>query len=356
MSTILIKDSLRQAVEAASGGLQTVLYTAKGQPTFMNIVKKFDMSSVIPELAGTHPAFIINGVEKSEIFIGTYSGTIRKGELLSLPNQAPVAANYVSYFNAAKANGAGHHMMTNAEWAALALKSWKDNTLPQGNGYYGRSSLDATQFGRRADGLDATQGITTGDPRILTGSGPVSFRHNGKYNGISDLAGNVKDMVQGVRVVLGELQITTNNDSASLESLAGESGMWRAIDARTGDLILPNGSGTTPYAVRFTTDLNNTDPYTLRFVGAALPNPQASTTFPVSDQALKILRKLAVLPPVEVGTAALLGVSVSTAENVMSRGGDFSSGNTANVFSLRLSDSRNALTTLLGSRPAYYTP
>ena len=46
MSTILIKDSLRQAVEAASGGLQTVLYTAKGQPTFMNIIEKFDMSTI----------------------------------------------------------------------------------------------------------------------------------------------------------------------------------------------------------------------------------------------------------------------------------------------------------------------
>ena len=34
--TILIKDSLRQSVELASGGLQTVLYTAKGQPTYMN--------------------------------------------------------------------------------------------------------------------------------------------------------------------------------------------------------------------------------------------------------------------------------------------------------------------------------
>ena len=43
MTTILIKDALRQSVEAASGGLQTVLYTAKGQPSFMNIIEKFDM-------------------------------------------------------------------------------------------------------------------------------------------------------------------------------------------------------------------------------------------------------------------------------------------------------------------------
>ena len=41
--TILIKDSLRQSVEAASGGEQTVLYTTKGQPTYMNIIQKFDL-------------------------------------------------------------------------------------------------------------------------------------------------------------------------------------------------------------------------------------------------------------------------------------------------------------------------
>ena len=77
--TILVKDSLRQSVEIASGGEQTVLYTAKGQPTYMNIIKKFDMSTIDPSLSGTHPAFIVDGVEKPEIFIGTYQGRIVGG-------------------------------------------------------------------------------------------------------------------------------------------------------------------------------------------------------------------------------------------------------------------------------------
>ena len=74
--TILIKDSLRQSVELASGGLQTVMYTAKGQPTYMNIIQKYDMSTIDASLSGTHPAFIVDGVEKPEIFIGTYQGRI----------------------------------------------------------------------------------------------------------------------------------------------------------------------------------------------------------------------------------------------------------------------------------------
>ena len=66
--TILIKDSLRQSVEAASGGEQTVLYTAKGQPTYMNIIQKFDLSTIDASLSGIHPAFIVNGVEKPVTF------------------------------------------------------------------------------------------------------------------------------------------------------------------------------------------------------------------------------------------------------------------------------------------------
>ena len=38
--TFSIKDTYRQAVEAASGGKQTVLYDDKGYPSIMNIIPK----------------------------------------------------------------------------------------------------------------------------------------------------------------------------------------------------------------------------------------------------------------------------------------------------------------------------
>lgn len=361
MSTILIKDALRASVEAASGGSQTVLYTAKGQPTFMNIIKKFDVADVITGLAGTHPAFVINGVEKSEIFIGTYEGTIRNGELLSLPNSAPTIANYNAYFAAAIANGVGHHMMTNAEWAALALRSWKDGAMPIGNGYYGRAAGDVTQYGRRVDGLDATLGTTTGNPCILSGTGPVSFRHNGKYNGISDLAGNVKDMLQGVRLVYGELQIIPNNDAASVLTSEAEELLWRAIDARTGDLIVPNGSGTTQYSVRISSNQDNKDDYTLLMSGPNSANKQASTANPVSGVAINLLKKLALWIPTNESTPSVGWgrniVSESAASGILSRGGHFSEGASgANIYSFRIGDTRTITTSALGSRPAYYKP
>ena len=68
MPTIFIKDSLRASVEAASGGKQTVLYTGSGQPTYMNVIPQFNLQDVDTVIGtGVHPAFIVNGITKSEI-------------------------------------------------------------------------------------------------------------------------------------------------------------------------------------------------------------------------------------------------------------------------------------------------
>jgi len=298
MSTILIKDSLRQAVEAASGGAQTVLYTTKGQPTFMNIIEKFNLSDLDASLSGTHPAFIVNGVEKDAIYIGTYEGVVKNGELLSLPNQSPtLGISFDSYVAAARANGAGHHIITSAEWAAVSTKCAKSSVSPLGNSYYGRSSEDATQYGRRIDGAKATAGITTGSPGTLTGSGPVSWRHNRKYNGISDMSGNFIEHTAGCRLFNGEIQVIPNNDAAMANiDLTSSSAAWKAIDARTGELIAPNGSGTTPYAVKLialgVADYSLTIPHWSPFAG--MTNP--SITAPVQAAALAKLKALALFP------------------------------------------------------------
>lgn len=65
MATIITKDTLRASVEAATGGLVTVLYDEGGHPSYMRRIPKCKIEDVCPDLglAGTHPAFIVNGVE-----------------------------------------------------------------------------------------------------------------------------------------------------------------------------------------------------------------------------------------------------------------------------------------------------
>jgi hypothetical protein len=350
--TILIKDSLRQSVEIASGGLQTVLYTAKGQATYMNIIQKYDMSTIDASLSGTHPAFIVDGVEKPEIFIGTYQGRIVNGELLSLPNVEPShSTNYDNFLTAARACGNGHHLITNAEWSAVALQCYKDNTQPLGNTYYGRSSENPLLVGRRPDGL--APGNTTGSARTLTGSGPVQWRHNGKENGIADLSGNVWEWNSGMRLLNGEIQIIENNNAAkSAINLGAASTEWKAIDGATGNLVTPDGSGTTAGTIKYAD--GGTADYTINgsnFGGIR----NLSTTKPVTAAALARLKALCLYPHIE-NTASYNGdyfFKAMTDERLPIRGGGWSNAATAGVFFLNLANARSSTSTGIGARPAF---
>lgn len=350
--TILIKDSLRQSVELASGGLQTVLYTAKGQATYMNIIQKYDMSTIDASLSGTHPAFIVDGVEKPEIFIGTYQGRIVNGELLSLPNVEPShSTNYDNFLTAARACGNGHHLITNAEWSAVALQCYKDNTQPLGNTYYGRSSENPLLVGRRPDGL--APGNTTGSARTLTGSGPVQWRHNGKENGIADLSGNVWEWNSGMRLLNGEIQIIENNNAAkSAINLGAASTEWKAIDGATGNLVTPDGSGTTPGTVKFAT--SGTADYTINgSTFGAIKN--LSTVNPVSAAALIKLKALCLFPVVDaVATFNGDGLWLNlTIESLPFRGGNWYYAASAGVFALNLHNARSNTSSHVGARPAF---
>ncbi|TPS28950.1 hypothetical protein [Acinetobacter baumannii] len=359
MSTILIKDSLRQTIEAASGGKQTVLYTTKGQPTFMNIIEKYDLSEINSALSGIHPAFVINGVVKDIIYVGTYQGVEKNGEYLSLPNQSPTGSKTFDQFTAlVRANGLGHHLITNAEWSAIALRSYKNGTQPLGNNNYGASIEDGTLQGRRIDG--GVAGVVGGiNPISYTGSGPVQWRHNNQYNGISDMSGNALESVLGVRVFNGEIQIIENNDAALNNiDLSVTSISWKAINGVTGELITPNGTGTTANSVRIVE--SGIADYSI-VVGVAgssyglFANP--STTKPVSAAALNKLKALCLFPHENLPSSYLLdSASFSYSdERLFLRGGQYTSATKAGLFHILATATRSTVYTVHSSRPAFYS-
>ncbi len=202
MTTVLVPDPLRKSVEAATDGKCTVLYTSKGYPTYMTIIPAFNCEDISDDLGtGRHPAFIVDGVEKSEIFIGTYAAIVHDGQALSLPYQNPkTSINFNNAKAACLACGPDFHMMTNWESAALALWCIKHN-LPRGNTNYGKSHSHPEE-----------SGMVCEYGKILTGSGPASWRHDGTMAGVADLVGNVWELQDGLKLVGGKIIMPVDNN------------------------------------------------------------------------------------------------------------------------------------------------
>jgi len=357
--TISVPDALRQSVEAASGGRNTVLYDAKGYPSIMVVVPKFNLQDIDASLGtGVHPAFIVNGVEKSEIFIGKFQAIVHDGCALSLPGQDPkVSVTFDQALSYCSAKGSGWHLMTNAELAATALWCWKNNFQPRGNTNYGRSSDATYETGRRVDG--GTPGSASGTPRTFTGSGPASWYHDNTPFGIADLSGNVWEWVGGMRLVNGEIQILENNNAAdNTKDQSSSSTLWKAIKS-DGSLVTPGTSGTLKYDSNGTpgpgttaAQLDDTIDYSTGDSNYTY-NTFQSLTADTGITVPPLLKALCLFPIASSGLGSDGMWMCNSGERLPVRGGCWGDGSNAGVFALRLCDVRSDAYWSDGFRPAY---
>jgi len=319
VTEIIMKDSLRAEVEAASGGKQTVLYTAQGQPSYFNVIPQIRLEDLHHSLgSGIHPAFVVDGVEKSELFIGTYQAVIRDGAALSLPGEVP--AGRID-FDAARAvcgaAGPGFHLMTNWEWAAIALQCAALGIDVRGNTNGGRSHSHPGELGQ-------------GNSVALTGSGPDAWRHDGTPFGIADLVGNVWEWVDGLKLVSGWIMMPTDNNFRLAEDQWPDAGA--AIDIRGGKPMI------TPSSVED------------GWGGCEFAKLSAEDGFIVPPA----LRQ-AGLCPVEGMTQRgwFWADSSDGFEALPGRGGRWHNGADAGSFALVLHNERSIVSTSIGFRPAF---
>lgn len=364
MPTIFVKDNLRSSIEAATGGKVTVLYDDKGYPSYMNVIPKFMCEDIDASLGtGVFPAFIVNGVEKSQIFVGQYQAIVKDSRAVCLPGVDP--ATSMTFDNAllyCKNKGQGWHLMSNAEWAALAFWCWKNNFQPRGNTNYGRSHAATYETGRRVDG--AAPGVTTGTPRTYAGSGPASWRHDNTWAGIADLVGNIYEWVGGLRLNTGEIQILPNNDAAdNTKDQGAASALWKAILASDGSLVNPGTPGTCKY--------DSVNAGTTGSVGApqlddVIDNSNApasgddgyttvafqSLAADIGITAPALLKKLLLFPHAATDLNGNLWLR-NYGERLPSRGSGWNRGANAGLFDLDLSYVRSSTHSDIGFRPAF---
>ena len=312
----------------------------------------------------THPAFIVNGVEIPGFYYGKYQAKVYNSVAYSLPGEDPTASiNFDTARARCEAKGAGWHLSTNAEWAAIALWCKKNGFLPYGNNNYAKDSRESNY--KAAPSYYESNKIA----RVATWHRPDLMeprQDHGWYLGYETATcGNRHGRN---RLVWGELQILANNDAADPDNPQNAtSTCWKAINAADGALVDPESKTTdsSAHVSGKTVKLdyvNNKWTYSTSITNAKDESRscafyQATADSSIGDAAKVMLRALALLPDSDVTTDVYEGDYMwwnnGVAERCVYRGGGWSSGSGAGVFYLSGYGSRGNADSSLGFRAAY---
>ena len=323
----LNRDTLLNAVLAATGGKVYVKYNVNGDPLYMVRIPRFNLEDIDPNLgSGPHPAFIVKGVVKNEIYIVAYQAIYEKGCAISIPGLSPkVSATCDNMKAACVANGPGFHMMTNYEWAAVALWCLKNGFQPRGNTSSGKAHDATYETGTPAPDNAA---------KTLAGSGPVSWRHDNTIGGIADLVGNVWEWVDGFKIVDGKVYMPADNDFTLAEA------SWPNPTGT--QLIFPATAGTESGWRSMTTAFGSLTDTVKKQLAAAMVVPNITS----GNTPLAIFN--------QSGNACHGGFWITaTDERLPIRGGGWSFGADAGLGALYLNNVRSAVSNSHGCRPAF---
>ena len=209
-----------------------------------------------------HPAFIINHKRIGELLVGKYQCVALRSSTGGFLDNYPVSLymmdpaysyNTQMFADLATVNAGsvsyGHDVgsMTLATWAYLALLQVRLGFESRGNDNQGRSSQKSDETGVKGGYLDPTSAGNVW--HVKTGSGPMTWRHDGTPFGVSDLRGNVAEEVAGFRIYGGELQFIPDNDALTLSGTdlsSGSSSYWKAMVEDSADslYVAPGTDGT----------------------------------------------------------------------------------------------------------------
>lgn len=345
--TIIATDGYRKAVEHNSGGKNTVVYDAQGNPNIMVVVPRFnyeDLGLTALELGeGTPTMFQTNGVPRSEVLIGKYlASTMGTGTAVIGGVQPRTSVNYDQAKQLCTQKGANWHLMSAHEWAAIALWSIANETVPRGNTNYGRSHERKLETARRAD--NGIPGDTSGTGRTDTGKGPAAWSHDHTEFGIADLVGNVYEWIDQMCMQDGRIITTLDNDPsvaeanwtrhpAFLDAIASTGGAPKLnskVNIRQGDLG-DDGSGGSSFSVEWQ-KLTKDPSYT----------PQ------------QLLRRLLIESAATTGSASGSLYGRNYGLRFPFRGGNWNGGAGAGLGCLGLDYSRAAANGAVGFRPAFF--
>ena len=348
-------DDLKLAVQAISGGRNTVLLDDMGMPSIMVPFPKLTYADIMT--GGTQdplPAFLVDGHEIPVIYESKYQNIVVNDRAYSLPFEDPrVYITFDQALQMCRNKGDGWHLHSNALWAAIQSWCYRNKTVPHGNGNYGKDYSNPHEHGVTTY-IDGNHG----GGRTATGSGPVTWYHNYDSSGIADLCGNIWEWVAGLRMVNGEIQIIPYGNSMKADcNMSATSTEWKAI-MPNGTLVAPGTAGTLKYdgetatgAPRINTAVEfkpgTDDGYYWRQFGTLAA--KAGVDIPPMMKALG----LAPIPDYEYGNGGFW-IRPQAAERLPLRGAHWLNTTGAGVSALGLHNPRSLSYVGVGFRAAYY--
>ena len=335
-----ILDAERYALERATGGSQTIIRDSAGNANAMFVLPRFsyaDLGMTADMGTGDVTAFDFgSGSIKSEIFIGAYLAS--GSGAVSAPRQDPRASlDHTAARNACSAKGAGWHLMTAHEWAAIALWCMANGYEPIGNTNWGRSHAQARMVGDRAD--NRAPGDAAGTGRTQTGSMGSEATHTRTLGGIADLVGNVWEWQDGLLLQDGRFKISAYNTQAEVD--------WAFVDAYLDASSLSGGS-----AILSSVVTNRLGPLGDNVnAGDLASGAWRSMTKAGGYVSLQALRRLLVEPASVLPQGRIFMRNFG--ERLPFRGGFWGNGYDAGLAALHLSYSRVGTDPAVGFRPAF---
>lgn len=350
--TISAKEVQNLAVQIAHPN-NYLIYDDVGKPSVMVAIPKFYLDEVIDGASHTvHPAFIINGVEQDAIYISKYLNIVEDNRAYSLPMKVPKTnVTFDQAWQYCKNKGKGWHLMTSAEWAAIALWCKKNGIMPKGNNNCGKEISEAN-LPQKA--VAANRNVSGDIEKTLTGSGGYAWNHDGTAAGIADLNGNIWEWNAGLRLNEGEIQVLADNNAADCtNSVSADSTLWKTI-MPDGSLVTPGTSGTLKYDW-----INNKCTVSTTLVGKSMEGHGNTFKDLVITDGItipEIIKALAIYPADTEGYEKDFFYMINSGERLPLRGGYWFDGADAGVFRISLNYARTDFSIANGLRCAYYEP
>ena len=240
-------DDLVAAV-ASFGDTNKVIFDDVEMPSIMVGVPKMKYSDLIT--GGTDDVldvFKVDGVERDVLYISKYLNIVVNGRAYSLPMKDPkTKISFDQAVVACRNKGIGWGLTPNGLWSAIMLWCNRNKFLPRGNTNNGGSHENAYQHER---GICSQESGDDTIKKVLTGSGPIAWYHDGTEAGVADLCGNVDEWVNGLRIVNCEIQIIPEGNCMKYNcDMSENSPEWKAI-LPDGQLVTPGTEGTLHYGV-----------------------------------------------------------------------------------------------------------